>query len=115
MGPIPSLENASPSMPLYRLRPALVVVLLGILLAAPLAARQATPAPAGPAQTGEAIRVFLDCNTFCDFDHIRREITYVNWVRDRADADVHLISTSQSHGAGRACVLGFFGLRRLLS
>ena len=36
MGPIPSLENASPSMPLYRLRPALVVVLLGILLAAPL-------------------------------------------------------------------------------
>ncbi|HJR36624.1 MAG TPA: hypothetical protein VJ817_16830 [Gemmatimonadales bacterium] len=98
-------------MPLYRLRPAPVVVLLGILLAAPVAARQATPVPAGPAQTGEAIRVFLDCNTFCDFDHIRREITYVNWVRDRTDADVHLIITSQTTGGGREYVLRFIGLR----
>ena len=26
--------------------------------------------------------VFLDCNARnCDFDHFRREITWVNWVR----------------------------------
>jgi hypothetical protein len=73
-----------------------------------IAARQT---PAAPAAVAEAIRVFLDCNTFCDFDHFRREITYVNWVRDRADADVHLIMTSQSTGGGQEYVLRFIGLR----
>jgi hypothetical protein len=99
-------------MPLHRLPPALVVFLLGVLLPPPLAARQVPPsAPAA----AEATRVFLDCNTFCDFDHIRREITYVNWVRDRADADVHLIITSQDTGGGREYVLRFIGLRAFLN
>jgi len=60
----------------------------------------------------EAIRVFLDCNTFCDGEFIRREITYVNWVRDRADADVHLIITSQrTGGGGQEFTLRYIGLR----
>ena len=60
----------------------------------------------------EALRVFLDCQTFCDFDHVRREITYVNWVRDRQDAEVHLLVTSQgTGGGGREYVLRFIGLR----
>jgi hypothetical protein len=99
-------------MPLHRLLPAPVVLLVCALLPAPLAARQATPEPPPAA---EATRVFLDCNTFCDFDHIRREITYVNWVRDRADADVHLIITSQNTGGGREYVLRFIGLRAFLN
>jgi hypothetical protein len=99
-------------MPLHRLLPAPVVLLLGVLPPPPVAARQATPEPA-PAV--EATRVFLDCNTFCDFDHIRREITYVNWVRDRTDADVHLIITSQDTGGGREYVLRFIGLRAFLN
>ena len=33
----------------------------------------------------QALRVFLDCNR-CDRDYLRREITFVNWVRDRRDA-----------------------------
>lgn len=85
-------------MALHRYRPAPVVLLLGALLPVSLAAWQTPPTPSPAA---EATRVFLDCNTFCDFDHIRREITYVNWVRDRADADVHLIITSQNTGGGR--------------
>jgi len=99
-------------MSMHRLIPASVVVFLCTLLPAPLAARQGTPA-ISPA--GEATRVFLDCNTFCDFDHLRREITYVNWVRDRADADVHLIVTSQNTGGGREYVLRFIGLRAFLN
>ena len=94
-------------MRLHRLR-ATVAGIWCLLAPAALAARQTPPATTQPA---EAVRVFLDCNTFCDFDHLRREITYVNWVRDRADADVHIILTSQNTGGGREYVLRFIGLR----
>jgi hypothetical protein len=51
--------------------------------------------------TAQALFVFLDCNApNCDFDHFRREITWVNWVRDREDSDVHLLVTSQRTGGG---------------
>jgi len=95
-------------MPLYRLVSAHALLPCALLLPASAMARQATPATPPAA---EAIRVFLDCNTFCDFDHIRREITYINWVRDRQDADVHLIVTSQDTGGGREYVLRFIGMR----
>lgn len=95
-------------MPLHRLFPTFILPLACALVPAPVAARQATPAAS---TSTEAIRVFLDCNTDCDFDHIRREITYVNWVRDRTDADVHLIITSQRTGGGAEYVLRFIGLR----
>jgi hypothetical protein len=59
-----------------------------------------------------ALRAFLDCNTFCDTEFIKREITYVNWVRGRADADEHLIVTSQSTGGGgQEFTLRYLGLR----
>lgn len=62
----------------------------------------------------QPLRVFLDCQTFCDFDHTRREITYVDWVRDRQDASVHVLITSQgTGGGGREYVLRFIGLRDL--
>jgi hypothetical protein len=49
----------------------------------------------------QALSVFLDCDhRDCDFDHFRREITWVNWVRDRQDADVHLLVTTQRTGGG---------------
>lgn len=45
--------------------------------------------------------MFLDCQTFrCDFDHFRREIPFVNWMRDRLDADVHVLGTSERTGGG---------------
>ena len=100
-------------MPLRRAVSIAAGLLLCLFLPRAAAARQA-PA-AAPAQSTEAIRVFLDCNTRCDFDHLRREITYVNWVRDRADADVHLIITSQGTGGGQEYVLRFIGLRAFLN
>ena len=58
----------------------------------------------------EALRVFLDCSR-CDFDYLRTEITFVNYVRDRPDAQVHVLVTRENTGGGGAAVtLDFFGL-----
>jgi hypothetical protein len=53
-------------------------------------------APAGPEA---ALRVYLDCQR-CDFDHMRREVPVVDYVRDQADADVHVLVTLEETGAG---------------
>ncbi len=36
-------------------------------------------------------RVFLDCDR-CDDDYVRKEVTFVDHVRNREDADVHYSS-----------------------
>ncbi len=71
------------------------------------------PPTATQAQEQAALQVFLDCHSFhCDFDHVRREITFVSWVRDRADAGVHVLVTQQQTGGGGAEItLAFIGLR----
>lgn len=65
-------------------------------------------------QVDETLGVFLDCQTFfCDFDHFRREITFVNWMRDQRDADVHLLITAQQTGGGGwEFTLAFIGRER---
>jgi hypothetical protein len=56
-------------------------------------ARTGGPAP--------ALRVFLDCNApNCDFDHFRTEVGWVSWVRDRQDAQIHLLITAEQTGGG---------------
>ncbi len=64
------------------------------------------------AQT-DAVRVFLDCESdFCDFDHFRREIPFVDYVRDRRDAQVHiLITTRDTAGGGQEFTVTFIGQR----
>ena len=64
-----------------------------------------------PEPQTQSLRVFLDCNR-CDFDFMRREITFVNYVRDRRDAQVHVLVTDQSSGAGRQHTLDFIGLEQ---
>lgn len=46
-----------------------------------------------------ALKVYLDC-PYCDDDFMRTEINCVNFVRDRMQADVHLLITNQSTGSG---------------
>ncbi len=59
------------------------------------------------------LRVFLDCNV-CDFDFMRTEITFVDYVRDRQDAQVHILVTSQqTGGGGTEYTLHFIGQRNL--
>ena len=60
-------------------------------------------------RSAAALRVFLDCNR-CDFDFLRREITFVNYVRDRYDAQVHVLVTTENSGGGRLYTLDFIGL-----
>jgi hypothetical protein len=64
-------------------------------------------------QMPSSIDVFLDCGgRLCDFNYLRREIPYVNYVRERTEADVHLLVTSEQTGSGgRAYRLNFIGLR----
>ncbi len=96
----------------------LALAAAALLLPAPVFAQDPSPAPADTAairQEGapgqEALRVFVDCSgRFCDDDFFRREVPYVNYVRDRQDADVHVLITSQRTGAGgRSFTLDFIG------
>jgi hypothetical protein len=56
------------------------------------------------AQEANRISVFFDCEgRQCDAGaktFYRTELSWVNWVRDRTDSDVHLIMTSQRTGSG---------------
>lgn len=82
---------------------------LSFLIASGEASAQGTAAP--PAQAG-TLSVFLDCNDGCDTQYIRTEIAYVDWVRDRTAADVHvLVTTQDAGGGGDAFTLAFIGLR----
>lgn len=80
-------------------------VLLALALAIPLLGLAAQPTPTSAqeeVQTADGLpRVFFDCQgPRCDRQYFRTEIDWVNWVRDPQDADVHVIMTSQSTGAG---------------
>lgn len=78
-----------------------------------------TPAPGLLAQeppdaSGDpsALRVYLDCDRRCDFDFLRQEVQFVEYVRDPQDADVHVIVTTRSAGSGREFQLEFLGRDR---
>jgi hypothetical protein len=58
-----------------------------------------------------APKVFLDC-VYCDTDYITTEITFVNYVRDPKEADIHiLITTLSTGGGGTEYTLAFSGRR----
>lgn len=84
-----------------------LVLLLSVLAPGLARAQDAGAAP-------KAFEVFIDCQTRrCDFDHFRREITFVNYVRDRQDADVHvLVTTQRTGGGGTEFTLAFIGLQQ---
>ena len=84
--------------------------LLPFVAACPLACFPGSAA--GQEPNPEALRVFLDC-AVCDFDYLRTEMTYVNYVRDRQDAEVHvLVTTEPTGGGGTAYTIDFIGLRQ---
>jgi hypothetical protein len=93
-------------------RPA-VLILAGLILAAVpvLGAPQAVPQDE---LRSVAPNVYLDCDRrTCDFDYIKTEITFVNYVLDRQSADVQIIVTREQTGSGGAeYTLAFMGLRR---
>jgi hypothetical protein len=79
-------------------------ILALMLVAAPADARQAQPAK------HDLVRVFLDCD-HCDESYLKKEVTFIDYVRNREDADVHLLVTLQQTGGGGAqWTLKFIGL-----
>ncbi len=59
----------------------------------------------------KAPKVFIDCRR-CDINYIKTEITFVNYVRDRKEADVHVLITTQRTGSGGTeHTIAFIGLR----
>jgi hypothetical protein len=54
-----------------------------------------------------SVNVFIDCD-FCDMDHIRREVTWVNYMREHKEADVHILITTENTGSGGKKVSLFF-------
>ena len=86
------------------IRPRILQILLILLLwgAAPARAQDTPP-------DGVPVRVYIDCDR-CDYNHIRREITFVDYVRDPKQADVHVFITDAPTGLnGREFKLSFLG------
>lgn len=93
-------------------RAACAVILLlaaGLTPAAGQTPAQTTPAPQGPPPP---LRVFLDCDE-CDDDYVHENVGFVDYVLDRAVADLHVLVTTQSTGGGgQAWTVKFIGLAR---
>lgn len=93
------------------------LLLAGLVLIAPLSAAAAAGSPqvVPPDELRSvAPNVYLDCDRrSCDFEYIKTEITFVNYVLDRQSADIHIIVTRQPTGSGgNEYTLAFIGLKR---
>ncbi|MCX6565510.1 MAG: hypothetical protein NTW38_03665 [Candidatus Aminicenantes bacterium] len=81
------------------LKPGLVFfAFLGTLFAVfPVLAQ--TPADDLETLKKSAPRIFIACGS-CDMEYIKNEISFVNYVRDRKEADVHVLVTTQTTASG---------------
>ncbi len=82
-------------------------LLLCLCLFASSLRAQGPPAKAAPPR----LRVFIDCQYECDTEYLRQNVDFIEYVRDRAAADLHLLVTTQeTGGGGTAWNLKFIGL-----
>lgn len=92
--------------------PRLLTAALALLLSFGVAHAQ-PPSPPAPATSAAQLKVFLDCRQ-CFQDFLRSEVTFVDFVRDRTEAQVHVLVTSVQTGAGgRQYTVAFMGLDAL--
>ncbi|NIP42450.1 MAG: hypothetical protein GWO41_16435 [candidate division Zixibacteria bacterium] len=80
------------------MRPAFFILfsIIGILLFPEFAIAQDENTEA---KKSGAFNIYIDC-PYCDYDYLRTEISYVNFVRDRKQADVHILVSAQETGSG---------------
>ncbi len=90
---------------MQRLLRALVLALAPLYPGVEAAFAQTVPRP---------FSIFIDCpDTYCDPDFYRTELAFVDHVRDRTAADVHVLVTSEgTGGGGQKYTLAFYGQRR---
>ena len=104
----PGLE-ATTEIPLKRWLLLTVALVLPVF---PVLAQQDTATHRVAGAAPSKLRVYLDCN-YCDFDFVRTEVTFVDYVRDRQSAQVHILVTNQpTGGGGTEFTLTFIGLRQ---
>ena len=78
----------------------LLCLLIAILFPLPGTRTVQAETTSNPDSTdNQALDIYVDCN-YCDFDFLKEEIGFVNFVRDRHQADLHLLVTRQSTGGG---------------
>lgn len=85
------------------LRAIILIPAVLLTLSPALAGAQAPTAPEAPARSGrlDVVKLLFDCLDFhCDQDYLRGELPYVDHVRNREDADVHVVITSKETGSG---------------
>jgi hypothetical protein len=102
----PTLDGKpKPLAPLLR---APIILFALLLLPSPSLGQSDLPDQEGP----QLLSVFLDCHLLvsCDTDHFRREITFVNWVRNREDSHLHLILTYATAASGTEYKFDFIGV-----
>jgi hypothetical protein len=104
-----------PHVSALNLHPAgIMKTLLQRVIAAALGIGAGPGALAAQEPASDKLRVFIDCN-FCDMDFLRTEINWIDHMRDRADAHVHLLVTrQQTGGGGNEHTLEFIGLRQFV-
>lgn len=80
---------------------ALARLALALSLPFALPAQSAGEAPRAEPASEPRLRVFLDCHTSgCDRNFFVTEMPFALWTQDRLDADVHLLITGLTTGAG---------------
>ena len=81
------------------------IILVGLALTTPIFSQNAS-----------APSIFIDCQMNCDWTFIKQEIQFVNYMHNRQDADIFVLATRQSTGAGGQEVqLSFFGNNTLVA
>jgi hypothetical protein len=90
------------------MRTVIVCLLLFCLSTIPASAQDA-----GRAAAPQLLRVFMDCQFECDTEYLRQNVQFIDYVRDRTVADVHVLVTTQgTGGGGSAWTVKFIGLGR---
>ena len=74
---------------------------IGMIAVVNFTASAQSQAPAADSTSSALPLVFLDCQARgCDEDFLRTELTWLNFVRDRNRAAVHIIATARSTASG---------------
>jgi len=84
-------------------------ILLFVSLLMVTESQSQTRSLSGSDRADEMLRVFIDCE-HCDFNYIRNTLTFVNYVRDSQEAQIHILITDQeTSSGGRKFSLSFMG------
>jgi hypothetical protein len=89
-----------------------IIILLLLALSYPAAGFAQNSHVSVDSSNAAAFNIYIDCS-YCDFDYLRTEISYVNFVRDRKQADVHiLVSARETASGGEEYTIEFIGKNR---